>query len=392
MTDRVGALYEELCGFAVFGGVLCTPLFSRFFEIGSAAEPAARRRAYGAFVAEIYAGGGDLTALVRRLLFADENIYVKTVGNMQAVNAHIARAVVQELDILSRFAALTPADFTAYIGAEAYTAGFDSSDCDLRSEYERRVSEIGKHGYGIFATCGMFSVGDEGEILPIISADRISLDSFIGYAEERGRVIKNTVAFLEGRPAANVLLYGDAGTGKSSTVKAIANAYFDAGLRLIEIRKDRLSLLPRVMDAISENPLKFIIFIDDLSFNKNDDTFSMLKATLEGSACARAENALIYATSNRRHIVKESFSDRDGDDVHRNDTVQEQLSLSERFGLTVAFSKPEKKLYLEIVHELADRHGIAYDPETLDREAEAFALRRGYRSARCAEQFVESLM
>ncbi len=238
----------------------------------------------------------------------------------------------------------------------------------------------------------MFSVGDAGEIIPITSADRITLDRFIGYADEREKVIRNTVAFLEGRPAANVLLYGDAGTGKSSTVKAIANAYFDAGLRLIEIRKDRLTLLPRVMDAISDNPLKFIIFIDDLSFNKNDDTFSMLKATLEGSACARAENALIYATSNRRHIVKETFSDREGDDIHRNDTVQELLSLSERFGLTVAFSKPERRLYLEIVHQLASRHGIEMDAETLEREAEAFALRRGYRSARCAEQFVESLM
>ncbi len=392
MTNKVKTLYDEMCGFAVFGGVTHTPLFTRFFEMCRAEGGDARRLAYGAFVAEIYAGGGNLTDLTRRLVFADENVYVKTVGNMQSVNPHIARAVVGELDILSRFAALTPADFAAYIGAEGYLAGFDSAPCDLKHEYEIRVAEVGRHGYGIFATSGMFSVGDEGEILPIASADRITLDRFIGYAEERERVIRNTVAFLEGRPAANVLLYGDAGTGKSSTVKAIANAYFDAGLRLIEIRKDRLVLLPRVMDAISDNPLKFIIFIDDLSFNKNDDTFSMLKATLEGSACARAGNALIYATSNRRHIVKETFGDREGDDIHRNDTVQELLSLSERFGLTVAFSKPEKRLYLEIVHELAARHGIDRDAETLEREAEAFALRRGYRSARCAEQFVESLM
>ncbi len=392
MKHQVVALYDALCGFAVFGGVLKTPLLSRFMELGEADDLSVRRRAYGAFVAEIYAGGGNLTDLVRRIVFADENIYVKTVGNMRSVNVHIARAVAEELAILSRFASLSEEDFAAYIGGEEYMAGFDSMPCDLKGEYERRVAEIGRHGYGIFATCGMFSVGDAGEIIPITSADRITLDSFIGYADERERVIRNTVSFLEGRPAANVLLYGDAGTGKSSTVKAIANAYFDAGLRLIEIRKDRLTLLPRVMDAISENPLKFIIFIDDLSFNKNDDTFSMLKATLEGSACARAENALIYATSNRRHIVKETFGERDGDDIHRNDTVQELLSLSERFGLTVAFSKPEKKLYLEIVHELAARHGIDRDPETLEREAEAFALRRGYRSARCAEQFVESLM
>ena len=195
-----------------------------------------------------------------------------------------------------------------------------------------------------------------------------------------------------GRPAANALLYGDAGTGKSSTVKAIANHLFDRGLRLIEIRKNQLLLLPKVMGEIGKNPLKFIIFIDDLSFNKNDDQFSMLKATLEGSASARAANAVIYATSNRRHIVKESFAEREGSDVHRNDTVQETLSLSERFGLTVLFAKPEKKLYLEIVNELAARNGVVADPEELARAAEEFALRRGYRSARCAEQFIHSLL
>ena len=146
------------------------------------------------------------------------------------------------------------------------------------------------------------------------------------------------------------------------------------------------------MGRISENPLKFIIFIDDLSFNKNDDNFSMLKATLEGSASVRARNAVIYATSNRRHIVKETFSDREGSDIHRNDTVQETLSLSERFGLTVLFQKPSKELYLKIVHELADRHGVTKDRAQMDIEAEAFALRRGYRSARCAEQYIESLL
>jgi predicted AAA+ superfamily ATPase len=146
------------------------------------------------------------------------------------------------------------------------------------------------------------------------------------------------------------------------------------------------------MGRISENPLKFIIFIDDLSFNQNDDNFSMLKAALEGSASAKAENAVIYATSNRRHIIKESFGDREGDDVHRNDTMQEILSLSERFGLVVLFQKPNKALYLEIVHSLAERFGVRMDEGELDIKAEAFALRRGSRSPRCAEQFIKSLV
>ena len=171
----------------------------------------------------------------------------------------------------------------------------------------------------------------------------------------------------------------------------MANAFFKDGLRLIELRKDQLKYLPTVMAKISGNPLKFIIFIDDLAFNRSDDNFSMLKASLEGSASAKAENAVIYATSNRRHIIKESFSDRDGDDVHRNDTMQETLSLSERFGLVVLFQRPNKALYLDIVKELAKKRGLDIDEKELEVKAEAFALKRGSRSARCAEQFIDSL-
>ena len=238
----------------------------------------------------------------------------------------------------------------------------------------------------------MFRLSDSGIIEPIISADKTTMSKFVGYADERAQVINNTLAFIENRPAANVLLCGDAGTGKSSTVKAIVNEFFDKGIRLIELRKDQLKFLPYVMGSVSENPLKFIIFIDDLAFNKSDDNFSMLKAALEGSAAARAENAVIYATSNRRHIIKETFGEREGNEVHVNDTLQETLSLSERFGLVVLFSKPNKKLYLEIVHELAKRPNVKMDLNELDLKAESFALRRGSRSARCAEQFIDSLI
>ena len=236
----------------------------------------------------------------------------------------------------------------------------------------------------------MFRIEDE-EIVPVDSADEISLSSFVGYENERKTVEENTLALLDGKDAVNVLLCGDAGTGKSSTVKALVNNYAYRGLRLIEVRKDQLFSLSHIMGKISGNPLKFIIFIDDLSFNKNDDCFSMLKAALEGSASAKAENALIYATSNRRHIVKESFSDRGGDDIHRNDTVQELLSLSDRFGLTVYFQKPNKILYLDIVHALAKRKGVDMDEKELDIKAEAFALSKGSRSPRVAEQFIKNI-
>lgn len=389
---QITRIYQKMCTFTVFRGLWELPLFESFADYASA-EPrsAARLRAYGSFVAQIYEGGASLTDCVRREVLEHENLYVRAIGEEKTPSAHVAEAAHRELAVLSRFAELTPEDFTADLGVDFSLPTFASSEIDLATEYESRLSDIGRYGYGMFASRAMFSVSESGEIEPIVSADRITLDRFIGYEAERARVLHNTEMLLDGRPAANVLLYGDAGTGKSSTVKAVVNHFFDRGLRLIELRKNQLLLLPKVMEKISHNPLKFIIFIDDLSFNRNDDSFSMLKATLEGSAAAVAKNAVIYATSNRRHIVKESFADREGGDVHRNDTVQETLSLSERFGMTVLFAKPEKKLYLEIIHELAARNGLCATPE-LDTAAEAFALARGYRSARCAEQFIESLL
>lgn len=392
MTE-IRRIERALCRFSVFRGLFGTPVFQKFFAYAEAEKGSeSKLNAYGDLVSEIYEGGGSLAACVRRALFEDENVYVRAIAKGGDGAPSIRDAAVHELEILSAFASLSPADFANDMEESDFLPAFEAEKVDLAAEYAERVRSIGRYGYGIFASYGMFSVDGDGHIKPIESADDTSIADFIGYGEERRRVMDNTRAFLEGRPAANVLLYGDAGTGKSSTVKAIANHLFDEGLRLIELRKNQLLLLPKVMGEIGRNPLKFIIFIDDLSFNNNDDQFSMLKATLEGSASAKAPNAVIYATSNRRHIIKESFSDREGSDVHRNDTVQETLSLSERFGLTVLFAKPEKKLYLEIVSELAARNGIDRDSAELARAAEEFALRRGYRSARCAEQFIHSLM
>ena len=390
--SQIRQLHNELLLSSVFFKVLSAPLFQAFGAFACAETGAEQRRAYAAFVSEIYEGGGALTELVQRLVFEDENVYVKSAARGRKVPACIEKAAKKELEVFSRFGALKPEAFALEMGiAEAELPAFFSANADMGALYRKRLKNISKYGYGIFSSRGMFRLSENREIEPILSADPIDLGNFIGYEEERGKIFANTRAFVEGRPAANALLCGDAGTGKSSTVKAVANAFFEEGVRLIELRKDQLSLLPLVMGKISGNPLKFIIFIDDLSFNRSDDNFSMLKAALEGSASAKAENAVIYATSNRRHIIKESFSDRDGDDVHRNDTLQETLSLSERFGLVVLFSKPDKKLYLEIVRELAKKYEIALEESELFIQAEAFALRKGNRSARCAEQFIDSL-
>lgn len=237
----------------------------------------------------------------------------------------------------------------------------------------------------------MFIVKDS-RIVPVKYPDEVKLSQLIGYEKQRQLVIDNTLALINGKPASNVLLSGDAGTGKSSSVKAIANEFRDKGLRIIEIRKDQLREIPEIIDGLSKNPLKFILFIDDLSFAKDDDNFGALKAILEGSVSARANNIVIYATSNRRHLVKESFSDRDGDDVHRNDTVQELISLSERFGLRITFSKPNKYEYLEIVKGLAKLNSLDMSEEELEKEAERFAVGRSGRSARAAKQFIDKMI
>ena len=198
-------------------------------------------------------------------------------------------------------------------------------------------------------------------------------------------------AFLQGLPANNVLLYGDAGTGKSSTVKAIANEYKDQGLRLIEIKQSQLKEIPNVLETLAGNPLHFILFIDDLSFDSGNDEFIALKNILEGGASHTRGNVLIYATSNRRHFVKEDASVRSGSEMFVNDTIQETMSLAARFGLTVTFQKPKKSLYIEIVEALADRYGIQMDREQLITEAEAFAIRASGRSPRTARQFIDTV-
>ncbi|MBQ8567254.1 MAG: ATP-binding protein [Clostridia bacterium] len=390
--NRLKNLYLRLSLVSVFHNVMKKPVLKDFCAYASSERAEDRLKAYSSMVTGIYENGGTLDGYIRKAVFEDENIYVRLRAKKISVDEKLERAVTNELNAFSELTSLTSEDFLADMGLDLPIPEFNSRGVDLNELYRRRVEEIDRYGYGVFSSSPMFRLSDNMEIEAVVSADKISIDKFIGYGLEREKIISNTKSFLQGRPAANALLCGDAGTGKSSTVKAIANEFYREGLRLIELRKDQLSALPYVMGKISDNPLKFIIFIDDLSFNQNDDNFSMLKAALEGSASAKAENAVIYATSNRRHIIKESFQDREGSDIHRNDTIQETLSLSERFGLTVLFSKPDKKLYLEIIHELAERNNIKYDKEKLDIEAEAFALRRGYRSARCAEQFINSLL
>lgn len=382
----------ELSALSVFRGILNYEQMSTLMELLSTEGGTQETmKLFGKFVYSLAEDNYCFSDFLCRAVYSDENRYIILAAQKAEIPACLEQNALRELDIFSRLTTLDAAALCGGVNFDGYIPQFDNRSVDFVTTYGDRLHNVGKYGYGVFATANMFRVSGE-DILPVASADSTSLSDFVGYEEERRQVLENTRALCEGRPAANVLLCGDAGTGKSSTVKACANYFADQGVRLIELRKDQLFSLSHLMGRIAENPLKFIIFIDDLSFNKNDDCFSMLKAALEGSASVKASNAVIYATSNRRHIVKESFSDREGDDIHHSDTVQELMSLSDRFGLTVYFEKPSKALYLEIIHALARKNGIAVDPKELDLKAEEFALRRGSRSPRAAEQFIDSLL
>ena len=383
-------LAARLRGLSLFRGVLETGPFVALCDLLEAEDPLNQLALLGEVCSGLTPWEGDFSRFLREKVFEDENPVIKAKATGKTVSEALEANCRKDLYLFSMLSALKPEDLCPEY--EDIRPVFASKPVDFASEYEDRLANVAKHGYGIFASAGMLRLDDAGNIVPVESPDAITLDSFIGYEYERGRVLSNTKALLEGRPAANMLLYGDAGTGKSSTIKAVANALRPEGLCLIELRKDQLLRLSSVMGRIAGNPLKFIIFIDDLSFNKNDSDFSMLKAALEGSASVKADNAVIYATSNRRHIVKESFSDRTAmDDVHINDTMQELMSLSDRFGETVYFQKPNKQLYLQIVTDLARKAGLDLPESELAEKAEAYALRKGSRSARAAEQFVDSL-
>lgn len=232
----------------------------------------------------------------------------------------------------------------------------------------------------------------------IKSPDPIELDDLIGYEIKRKTIIENTEYFLNGYPANNILLYGDRGTGKSSSVKALINKYYKDGLRIIEIPKEYLSDFPEIIRKLKERPQKFIIFIDDLTFEDGETGYTALKAVLEGSVESKPDNVVIYATSNRRHLVKEYFHERKGlgstdlnEEIHASDSIQEKLSLSDRFGITVVFSSPNQEEYLEIIRGLVKNRGIIIDDTELKEKALEWERRHNGRSARTAKQFVDHL-
>lgn len=376
---------------SLFRELLMDRVIRRFLALldGMDSPAPARVDLYCDFVSALYAEGGDLGALLLRRVLESENPAVRAIGRGEALSKTVQRCLDEELATFTLVAGLIPHELAARVGGDVPLPGFVNTGCDFTAVYTRRLAEIGIRGYGIFASYHMFTLDEEGVIQPVKNPDPQRLSDLTGYNKEREQVVINTRALLKGLPAGNILLYGDAGTGKSSTVKAIGNEYYQRGLRLVEIRKNQIYRIPHLMDTLADSPLKFIFFIDDLSFPSDDADFTALKAILEGNVSARPSNIVVYATSNRRHMVRERHADRGGDEVNLADSLEEEASLAARFGLTVTFLKPDRQLFSEIVTRLAEEYSLRTPAAELLPKAEMHALRHGGRSPRTARQFVE---
>ena len=267
-------------------------------------------------------------------------------------------------------------------------------------EFQSHVTEFYREfGVGKFGLNKAFRIveKDEGQTVlidPIINVEHVYFKDIVGYELQKQKLIENTEAFVEGREANNVLLFGDAGTGKSSSVKAVLNEYYSRGLRIIEVYKHQFKALSDVLEQIKDRNYKFIIYMDDLSFEDYELEYKYLKAILEGGLGKRPDNVLIYATSNRRHLIREKFSDKRelDDELHNNDTVQEKLSLASRFGVTIYFGSPDKRQFETIVKALADRCHLDMPEDELYREANKWELSHGGLSGRTASQFITHLL
>ncbi|TCL55985.1 hypothetical protein EDD76_113123 [Kineothrix alysoides] len=357
------------------------------------------------------------------LLVNNENSYSKACEIRGEVGGTINQAALHDIVIFKEFYDFDFSGMMELLGVEAFSLILSYDGCEQESKvYNERIcksictlavkftqndspeemkatltefyKEYGVGKFGLHKSFRVFHDEDGVSIVPILNIAHVYLDDLIGYELPKQKLIENTEAFVEGRKANNCLLFGDAGTGKSSSIKAIANEYYDRGLRVIEVYKHQFQDLNDVIARIKNRNYKFIIYMDDLSFEEFEIEYKYLKAVIEGGLEKKPDNVLIYATSNRRHLIKETFADKEGrrDQLHASDTVQEKLSLVYRFGVTIFFCSPDKKEFQEIVRRLASRYKITMPEEELLLEANKWELSHGGLSGRTAQQFIDYLL
>lgn len=332
------------------------------------------------------------------LIENDENYFALRCerGEYQKIPANIIYAVQQDLKILAVLLHWEPfTDFPIHLEPcmdVNLNPGFDGLYQNKADSCLQWLAQFyNKRGAGIFGQYSSFGwISADRRFKPIACPDPITFQDLIGYGFQQNELIQNTLQFLKGLPANNVLLYGDRGTGKSSSIKALNNRFATDGLRLIEVNKDDLNDFPIIIEMLRDRGLKFILYVDDLSFESGEIQYKHLKAVLEGGLETRPANVLIYATSNRRHLIKETFADRD-EELHSNDVIQEKLSLSDRFGITLTYSAPNQEEYLAIIKQLCVQRNINLYWNEIQARAVQWERQQNERSGRTAKQFVDHL-
>lgn len=364
----------------VLRNILSDKIFAAFAEAVSGNE-----ESYYRFVSLFYRkqpeSGLDFAKYTANLIYRDENVCAKISASGNLPAAQLVKAYMGDIKTIK--SALLDIDARDLFVCDVKNTPLFASTKTTVCEWFKTYST---DGYGRFLQNYAF-IYENGNLIPSGTDDGISVNSLKGYAAKKKLIADNMENFILGLPYCDMLLYGDMGTGKSSTVRAMVKNYFDKKLRLIEVDRKNLPQIPEIRRLAATFPMKFIIFIDDLSIDGSDEKLSSLKVCLEGSS-AVYKNSMVVATSNRRHIVKENFSDRQNA-IHESDVLQEQLSLSDRFGLTVMFSSTGKEEYLSIVKQLAADMNVTLEAEKLCELAERWALEKGGRSPRRAKQFAD---
>lgn len=353
--------------------------------------------------AEKYAIKGDVVkAIISYLLMTDENPFSLSLERNYGVGTaeNFAKKDIEELRLKffgdhKEFSHYIPirknlSNEEVRIGKMIEGLAARLEKCQDENAFFLCVKEFYKdHGVGFFGTNKAFYLLDDGTLVPVSHIKDASFDDIYGYETQKQKLIQNTAAFVNGFEANNVLLYGDSGTGKSTSIKAVLNTFFDKGVRIIQIQKHQFVHLSTLTEQLKKRNYRFILYMDDLSFEDFEVEYKYLKAAIEGGLEEKPENVLIYATSNRRHLIKETFSEREGsDDIHRNESIQEKISLADRFGLSIFYPKPMQAEYFDIVLYLAEKSGLASDRDTLIAEARKWAVAHGGYSGRCATQFI----
>ena len=332
--------------------------------------------------------GGSVSSLVKQDFSCFQKLFAADLGGL------LEKYGIAEEDFLDFSDENTSGRvFGVQISARINELTRELEQADTVEAFRSAVSAFYRqYGVGMFGLHKAFRLDDDGKIVPIAKISPVEFSDLIGYERQKSRLMENTEVFLRGKTANNCMLYGDAGTGKSSSMKALVNQYYGEGLRMIEVYKHQLSHLNEVISAVKNRRYKFILYMDDLSFEEFETDYKYLKAIIEGGLEKKPENLLIYATSNRRHLIREFTTDRaDMDDMNKSDTKQEKLSLSARFGIKIYYGAPDKKEYEQICLGLAKKQGITLPEKELLLAANEWEIRNGGRSGRCARQLVDHL-